>query len=57
MRRQTGQFLRHLESERGASAHTIKGYREDLESLAEYLSDDAGKSPEPASITTPSADA
>lgn len=52
MRRQTGQFLRHLESERGASEHTIKGYREDLESLAAYLADDAGGTPEPASITT-----
>lgn len=52
MRRHTGQFLRHLESERGASAHTIKGYREDLESLAEYLADEAGGTPDPASITT-----
>lgn len=52
MRRHTGQFLRHLESERGASEHTIKGYREDLEGLAKYLADEAGKTPDPASITT-----
>lgn len=52
MLRQTGQFLRHLESERGVSAHTIKGYREDLESLAEYLADEQGQTPHPASITT-----
>lgn len=52
MRRQTGQFLRYLDSERGVSEHTLKAYREDLESLADYLADEVGKSPDPASITT-----
>lgn len=52
MRRHVGQFLRYLQTERGASAHTIKGYREDLESLAEYLADGQGRTPDPGSITT-----
>ncbi|MEN0111192.1 MAG: site-specific integrase, partial [Planctomycetota bacterium] len=51
MRRQIGQFLRGLERERNASPHTIKAYREDLSSLAEYLADDSGRTPEPASVT------
>lgn len=52
MQRQIAKFLRHLDSERGASPHTIKAYREDLMSLADYLADDAGESPEPDSVTT-----
>ena len=51
MRRQLGQFLRHLERERAASEHTIKAYREDLSALAEYLADEGGKSPDPATVT------
>ncbi|MEN0111908.1 MAG: tyrosine recombinase XerC, partial [Planctomycetota bacterium] len=42
---------RGLERERNASPHTIKAYREDLSSLAEYLADDSGRTPEPASVT------
>ncbi|MEO1498139.1 MAG: tyrosine recombinase XerC [Planctomycetota bacterium] len=52
MRRETGQFLRHLQRERNASPHTIKAYREDLAGLAEYLEDEAGRTPNPATITT-----
>ncbi|MEM9184900.1 MAG: tyrosine recombinase XerC [Planctomycetota bacterium] len=52
MRRQLGQFLRYLEVERGASEHTIKAYREDLTALADYLAEEDGGSPAPASITT-----
>ena len=51
MRRHTGQFLRSLQRERDASEHTIKAYREDLEALADYLSDESGKTPDPGSIT------
>jgi len=50
VRKETGQFLRYLLVERGASEHTIKGYREDLLALAEYLEDDTGRSPSPSSI-------
>jgi integrase/recombinase XerC len=52
MRSQIGQFLQYLRVERGASPHTLKGYREDLHALAEYLADGEGQSPAPASITT-----
>lgn len=52
MRPQIGQFLQYLRVERGASSHTLKGYREDLHALAEYLADDQGSSPAPSSITT-----
>ena len=51
MHRHTGQFLRHLGRERDASEHTIKAYREDLTSLADYLADEQGLAPEPAGIT------
>ena len=52
MRPQIGQFLQYLRVERGASPHTLKGYREDLHALAEYLADGAGQCPAPGSITT-----
>jgi integrase/recombinase XerC len=52
MRPQIGHFLQYLSVERGASPHTLKGYREDLHALAEYLSDGEGHAPAPGSITT-----
>jgi integrase/recombinase XerC len=52
MRPQIGQFLQYLSVERGASPHTLKGYREDLHALAEYLADGQGQSPPPGTITT-----
>jgi integrase/recombinase XerC len=51
MRPQIGQFLQYLRVERGASPHTLKGYREDLHALAEYLADGDGTCPAPGSIT------
>ena len=45
MRPQIGQFLQYLSVERGASPHTLKGYREDLHALAEYLADGEGQTP------------
>ncbi len=51
MHKAIARFLRHLEAERGTSPHTVKSYRADLIGLAEYLQDDAGRTPEPASIT------
>ena len=52
MRPQIGQFLQFLRVERGASPHTLKGYREDLHALAEYLADGDGHCPAPGGITT-----
>lgn len=51
MQRQISQFLRYLQVERGASPHTLKGYREDLIAAADYFADEGGASPEPATIT------
>ncbi len=45
------QFLRFLSVERNAAALTIKSYREDLTSLADYLKQAYGRDPAPAEIT------
>ena len=45
------QFLRFLSVERNAAALTIKSYREDLTSLADYLNQAYGREPEPREIT------
>jgi integrase/recombinase XerC len=45
------QFLRFLSVERNAAPLTIKSYREDLTSLAEYLTEACGRTPTPAEIT------
>jgi integrase/recombinase XerC len=45
------QFLRFLSVERNAAALTQKSYREDLTSLADYLAQAYGRSPEPGEIT------
>jgi integrase/recombinase XerC len=52
MRPHIGHFLQYLSVERGASPHTLKGYREDLHALAEYLADGDGHCPPPGSLTT-----
>jgi len=44
-------FLRYLAVERNASDYTIKSYREDLESLIEFLSESFGRKPTPAELT------
>jgi integrase/recombinase XerC len=46
-----GQFLRFLSVERNAADLTQKSYREDLTSLAEYLTQAYGRAPEPREIT------
>jgi integrase/recombinase XerC len=51
MHRQIAQFLTYMRVERGASPHTLKGYREDLIAAAEYFAEEDGSTPEPASIT------
>ncbi len=45
------QFLRFLSVERNAAPLTIKSYREDLTSLADYLNQAYGREPAPAEIT------
>ena len=52
MQREIARFLRYLQAERNAADLTIKSYREDLISLADFLADDAGNSPAPAEVTT-----
>jgi integrase/recombinase XerC len=51
MQRQIAQFLRYLQVERGASPHTLKGYREDLTATAEYFADEGGATPDPATLS------
>lgn len=50
MQREISQFLRHLNVERGASPHTLKSYREDLQTFLEYFADETGKAPPPGTI-------
>ena len=45
-------FLRYLRVERNASELTIKSYREDLDALTEYLTDEHEDELDPAEITT-----
>ncbi|TAJ16103.1 MAG: hypothetical protein EPO68_11680, partial [Planctomycetota bacterium] len=39
------QFLRELESSRGASAHTLRAYRGDLAELARFLAENGATAP------------
>jgi integrase/recombinase XerC len=43
-------FLRHLEDERNASAHTLRAYAEDLQQFTAYLRRELGKDPRPQEI-------
>lgn len=43
-------YLRYLHVERNASEYTIKSYREDLLSLADYLTEAMGACPDPARV-------
>lgn len=51
MEKASPRFLRFLKVERNASELTIKSYREDLETLIEYLTESMGVSPRPDQIT------
>ena len=51
MRSAITQFLRFLSVERNASPLTIKSYREDLTSLADYLTEACGREPAPGEVT------
>lgn len=52
MRQAIARFLRYLAVERNAADLTIKSYREDLNSLAEYFAQANGSLPSPSQITT-----
>ncbi len=53
MNRTVPRFLRFLKAERNASELTIKSYREDLESMVEFLEDLAGRSLQPSDVSPP----
>jgi integrase/recombinase XerC len=50
MRHAIAAFVRHLESERNLSAHTVRAYREDLSQLAEHLRLELGREARPADV-------
>ncbi len=51
MQRKIARFLQHLHVERGASPHTLKSYREDLETFVEYFREEDGSCPDAAGLT------
>lgn len=51
MHDQIKKFMNHLRVERGASEHTLKGYKEDLNCLVDYLADENGACPQMQSLT------
>lgn len=53
MQRQIARFLQHLHVERAASPHTLKAYREDLETFIEYFREADESCPDPGELTAP----
>ncbi|MEE8253556.1 MAG: tyrosine recombinase XerC, partial [Hyphomicrobium sp.] len=51
MLRKIARFLQYLQVERAASSHTLKGYREDLETFVEYFREADDSCPDPAELT------
>ena len=51
MQRKIARFLQYLRVERGASPHTLKSYREDLETLIDFFQDEDGQCPDPGGIS------
>lgn len=51
MHQRFSRFLQHMHVERAASPHTLKGYREDLQTFVEYFADEQGNCPEPVTLT------
>ncbi len=50
MQRKIAKFLQHLHVERAASQHTLKAYREDLQTFHDYFQDGNNNCPEPGSL-------
>jgi integrase/recombinase XerC len=51
MQRKIARFLQHMHVERAASPHTLKGYREDLETFLQYFREADDSCPDPAELT------
>ena len=51
MQRKIARFLQHMHVERAASPHTLKGYREDLETFVQYFREADDSCPDPAELT------
>jgi len=51
MQQKIARFLRHLHIERAASEHTLKSYREDLQTLVAYFSEEDGSCLDPSTLT------
>ena len=51
MRKAIDGFLQYLQVERNASEHTIKSYREDLQTLLDHVSNGEQGYPAPSEIT------
>jgi len=51
MQQKIARFLRHLHIERAASEHTTKSYREDLQTLVAYFSEEDGSCLDPGTLT------
>lgn len=50
MKKAVAAFLRHLDRERNASAHTVRAYRQDLEQFTAHLAEELHREPRPRDV-------